>query len=158
MSEGSDQAPVAENAANAAPEPGGTGQQAQRRSPWVSSLAAIKYILQLGKRNDIQFRASDKITTYLVAAAIFCWIGLILCPVAIMPLAVGCDILLVAALVNYVANRLGILTTLPPRTAALVTELMCGICMITILTVMNFNALFGALESMATQAGMSWHP
>jgi hypothetical protein len=126
----------------------------QRRGPWLSSWAAIKYVLDLGKRNDIQFRASDRITTYLLMGAGSCWIALMMCPIAIVPLAVACDILFVAAVVYYIANRLGIITTLTPRTAALITELICGIGMLMILTVMNFNALFAFIESVSKPGGL----
>jgi hypothetical protein len=126
----------------------------QRRGPWMSSWAAVTYVLDLGKRNDIQFRASDRITTYLLMGAGCCWVALMMCPVAIVPLAVACDILFVAAVIYYIANRLGIITTLPPRTAALITELICGIGMLMILTVMNFNALFAYIESISRPGGL----
>lgn len=169
MSESNEPTPAAAEAAgssspvvnSSADEPGttssvtdGTTTTIPRRGPWQSSLAAIKYVIDLGKRNDIQFRASDRITTYLLIAAGSCWVALMLFPVAIVPLAVTCDILFVAAVINYIANRLGIITTLPPRTAALITELICGVGMLMILTVMNCNALFAFIESIAKQGGM----
>jgi uncharacterized membrane protein len=126
----------------------------QRRNPWQSSGAAIKYVIDLGQRKDIQFRSTDRVTTYLLMAAGFCWVALMMCPFAIVPLAVACDALFVAAVIYYIANRLGIITTLPPRTAALITELICGIGMLMILTVMNFNALFAFIESISKPGGL----
>jgi hypothetical protein len=100
---------------------------AQRRSSWEASLAAVSYINSVTKQPQFNIRQSDKITAL---SLILATLATVLClllhkPTGLsMQLMAMCDFFLGVSLVIYVCNRLGIITSLHPRQASLIWQLM----------------------------------
>ena len=115
-----------------------------RRSRWLSSIAALKYVGSISKDDDIKVRDSDRATAIAL---------LVMCVVALSSLLVPqleshrvdfvliADVLVGLALVMYVANRFGIVTTFAPRQALLTWQLMLGSSLLGIFATINL-ALF----------------
>ncbi len=131
--------------AGAAPRAGEVvtgGGFAQRRSRWQSSFAALKYVTALANDNEIKIRDTDRATSIaLLIVSILTVLSLIVRPFApysINLLAVV-DLLAGASLSFYLANRFGILTTLPPRQALLIWQLVLGSIFIGMFVAINIG-------------------
>lgn len=111
-----------------------------RRSRWISSLAALRYVSSVSNDNEIKVRDSDRATT----------IALLVCCVAALSSLVipqleqhrhafvlAADVLVGLALLMYVSNRFGIVTTFAPRQALLTWQLMLGSSLLGIFLTIN---------------------
>lgn len=139
-------------------KPSGTGsvdtvklaadQVINRRSRWLSSLAALRYVSTVQKDNDIKVRDSDKATAIAL---------LLSCAVALVSLVVPqleqhrvnfvlvADALVGVSLFTYVVNRFGIVTTFQPRQALLTWQLMLGSSLLGIFLTINLALLIAAV-------------
>ncbi len=121
-------------------EPG----MSQRRGNWTTTLAAISYINSFGKNSEFKTRQSDRLTSltlYLTSIAmIICLVFHKLSGFSFQ-LTVLCDLILGISLIFYVSHRLGILTTLPPRQAALVWQLLKAFVFIGIFITVNLDLI-----------------
>ncbi len=101
----------------------------ERRSRWESSFVALRYLSGIGRDTQIKVRESDRATSFsLLIVAIVTMVSLFVPGLAeyrFNMLAV-CDLLAGVSVVFYIANRFGILATLPPRAALLCWQLMLG--------------------------------
>ena len=95
-------------------------QPKERRSRWESSFVALRYLSGIGKDAQLKVRDSDRATSVMLLV-----IGILTLASIFIPtlaelrfnfLAV-CDLLAGVCIVFYIANRFGILSTLPPRAA-----------------------------------------
>lgn len=110
-----------------------TEQVINRRSRWLSAAAALRYVSSVQKDNELKVRDSDKATA--IALLLCCFMAL-LC--LIVPQLEDYKVLFVlvsgilvgVALLMYVANRFGIVTTFQPRQALLTWQLMLGSCLL----------------------------
>jgi len=115
----------------------------QRRSPWASSLAALKYIGDASATDEVQVRTSDRVT---VIALLICCIAEVLSltytPMADLRLAfiVISDIVLAVAVVMFIVYRLGILSSLGKRQAIICWQLMMGCIFLGIFLCVNVAA------------------
>jgi hypothetical protein len=104
-------------------------QPKERRSRWESSFVALRYLAGIGKDAQLKVRDSDRATSLMLAI-----IGLLTVVSIFVPtlaiirfnLLAVCDVLAGVCIVFYIANRFGILSTLPPRSAILCWQLMIG--------------------------------
>lgn len=111
-----------------------------RRSRWISSLAALRYVSSVHGDDDIKVRDSDRATT--IALLVCCVIAL---ACLVFPqleqhritFVVAADLLVGLALLMYVANRFGIVTTFKPRQAVLTWQLMLGSSLLGIFLTIN---------------------
>jgi hypothetical protein len=101
--------------------------QTERRSRFASSLAALSYVTSLSREDEVKLRDSDRATTIMLA--LVC--GLTIVSFFIKALVTQrinllflCDVLFGAALVLYLTNRFGIVSTMPSRQALLTWQLM----------------------------------
>jgi hypothetical protein len=99
----------------------------KRRSRWLTSLLAFRYVQSVSADVGIRIRDTDKATSIALAIATIC---LVLSP-WINPLGkirtnllVVCDIFAGAVLVFYFANRFGIINTFSKRQALLTWQLI----------------------------------
>jgi hypothetical protein len=138
-------APVVSSAVSStvsAPAVGGDGAS-QRRSPWESSAAAIKYVGQASATDEVQVRTSDRVT---VIALLICCIAevlsLVYTPMANMRVAfiVISDIVLAVAVTMFLVYRLGILSSLGKRQALICWQLMMGCVFLGIFLCVNVAA------------------
>lgn len=129
----------------------------QRRSRWLSSWAALKYINSLYKTDEVKVRESDKTTNLLLSLAILGIAVLIFCPIALArgPLALVCDLLFAATVISYIANRLGILSTLSPRQAVLVWEVCIGMAIFAVLIAVNMSCLTDMFRAVVMTSSVS---
>lgn len=115
-----------------------------RRSRWLSSIAALKYVGSISKDDDIKVRDSDRATAI---ALLICCVAALSCLLVPQLEAHRVDFVLAAdalvglALLMYVANRFGIVTTFAPRQALLTWQLMLGSSLLGIFVTINL-ALF----------------
>lgn len=94
-----------------------------RRLNIASVFHAYKYVLESFNAGTVKQRFSDSITLGLVFLCITSLIVAIFVPVP--PIIKICPLILTwAAVVSYIINRLGILTSLSPRQAILVGEII----------------------------------
>jgi hypothetical protein len=115
-----------------------------RRSRWLSSIAALKYVGSISKDDDIKVRDSDRATAI---ALLICCVAALSC--LLVPqleshrvdFVLAADALVGLALLMYVANRFGIVTTFAPRQALLTWQLMLGSSLLGIFITINL-ALF----------------
>lgn len=120
--------------------PAAAGGIGQRRSPWESSLAALRYIGSISRDDELRVRDSDRATSiFLLLSSILTVLSLLLKPLAAyrLPFVLVCDVLVGAMLVFYVINRFGIINTLTPRQALLTWQLMMGSAFIGIFMTIN---------------------
>lgn len=116
---------------------------ALRRSPWLSSIAAIQYVGQASATHDIQVRTSDRVT---VIALLICCIAevlsLVYTPMAGMRLAFIAisDVVLAVAVTMFMVYRLGILSSLGKRQALICWQLMMGCIFLGIFLCVNVAA------------------
>jgi hypothetical protein len=113
----------------------------KRKSRWITTLLALQYVTSISKDNYVRLRVSDRVTSIaLLLAVILAVSSLVFRPLADVrtPLALLCDALVGAMLLFYMANRLGVLTTLPPRQALLAWELILVSCIVGIFLTVNF--------------------
>lgn len=117
-------------------------QIVKRRSRWQSSLAAIRYIDGISKDNEVKLRDTDRATSLaLLVVCIFACLSMFLPQLSAhrVPLVGAADVLLGCTLLTHVANRLGIVTTLTPRQAVLVWQLMMGASLIGVFMAINLG-------------------
>ncbi len=116
---------------------------AQRRSPWASSAAALRYIGDASATDEVQVRTSDRVT---VIALLICCIAEVLSltytPMADLRLAfiVISDIVLAVAVIMFIVYRLGILSSLGKRQAIICWQLMMGCIFLGIFLCVNVAA------------------
>lgn len=115
-----------------------------RRSRWVSSLAAFRYVNSIQKDNAVRVRDSDKVTT--ISLVSFCVLALICLLVPQLErqrlvFVSGADIMVGLSLITYVANRFGIVSTFQPRQALLTWQLMLGASLLGIFFTINLAML-----------------
>jgi hypothetical protein len=101
----------------------------ERRSRWESSFVALRYLSGIGRDTQIKVRDSDRATSFsLLIVAFLTLVSLFVPGLADFRfnLLAVCDVLAGVSVVFYIANRFGILSTLPPRAALLCWQLMLG--------------------------------
>jgi hypothetical protein len=123
------------------------GGRSKRRSRWNSSLSAIQYVSKLSRDDDVRIRDSDRATgIFLGVSTALTFLSLIVPGLAPHRLAfvLVCDVLVGVMLALFVANRFGILSTLKPRQALLVWQLIMGGAFLGIFITINVAILIGA--------------
>jgi hypothetical protein len=118
-------AAVAEEVKPMTPPP----QPKERRSRWESSFVALRYLSGIGRDTQIKVRDSDRATSFgLLIVAVLTMVSMFVPALADFRfnLLAVCDVLAGVSVVFYIANRFGILSTLPPRAALLCWQLMLG--------------------------------
>jgi hypothetical protein len=144
MSETGDETVSAENATPVVKDVNAI--QTERRSRFVSSWAALGYVMSLSRESEIKLRDSDRATTIMLAFV--CALTIISFFIKSMVpqrlnLLLLCDVLFGATLFFYLTNRFGIVSTLPSRQALLTWQLMlCAFLIGTFVTV-NLLMLLG---------------
>lgn len=134
----------------AGPESSQTPPQG-RQSIWSTSYQAIKRVTSLPRT---KLRLVDKTTDILLAVSIVLVVLLssIPCHGWQTVVAVGCDALCIIAVIFFLADRLGILNTLPDRQSVLVWDLAVGALifgiLITINAILLIRAIFHPLGAM----------
>lgn len=113
-----------------------------RRSRWVSSLAALRYVSSVSQDDEIKVRDTDQATTLaLLICSTLAFISLIpgitLLDKHRIPLVLASDLLIGFGLLLYVANRFGIVTTFQPRQALLIWQLMLGCSLLGMFLALN---------------------
>ena len=101
----------------------------ERRSRWESSFVALRYLSGIGRDTQIKVRDSDRATSFsLLIVAFLTLVSLFVPGLADFRfnLLAVCDLLAGVSVIFYIANRFGILSTLPPRAALLCWQLMLG--------------------------------
>ena len=136
----SDKNPAAASAGNVETIKISADQIVNRRSRWVSSAAALRYVSSIQKDNELKVRDSDKATAIALLAC--CFIALVCLVVPgfeayRVAFALAADVLLGVSLLTYVANRFGIITTFQARPALLTWQLMLGASLIGIFLTIN---------------------
>lgn len=121
-----------------------TDQVINRRSRWLSAAAALRYVNGVQKDNDLKVRDSDKATA--IALLCCCFVALLCLVVPQLEdfkvvFVLVSDILVGVALLMYVANRFGIVTTFQPRQALLTWQLMLGSCLLGVFLTINLALL-----------------
>ncbi|MBY0547743.1 MAG: hypothetical protein K2W95_10640 [Candidatus Obscuribacterales bacterium] len=115
-----------------------------RRSRWVSSAAALRYVTSIQNDHDLKVRDSDKATAIALLAC--CFIALVCLVVPgfenfRVTFVLSADLLVGISLLMYVANRFGIVTTFQPRQALLTWQLMLGASLLGIFLTINLALL-----------------
>lgn len=116
----------------------------KRRSRWQSSLAALRYIDGITKDHEVKLRDTDRATSLaLLVVCVFACISMFVPQLSShrIPLVGAADVLLGLTLLTHVANRFGILTTLTPRQAVLVWQLMMGSSLIGVFMAINLGII-----------------
>jgi hypothetical protein len=116
----------------------------QRRSRWHSSMTAFRYVNSLSRDDEVKVRDTDRATSIaLLVVSVLTVLSLIIRPFAThrLDLLLVCDLLVGASLMFYVANRFGILSTMPPRQALLAWQLMMGAGFIGVFTTINLAVI-----------------
>ncbi len=104
-------------------KPQGAEPSVPRRINVANVFHAYKYVVESFNSGSVKQRFSDSFTLGLVFLCITSLILAIFVPVA--PLIKICPLFLTwAAVISYIVNRLGILTSLSPRQAILVGEII----------------------------------
>ncbi len=118
-----------------------------RRSRWMSSFLALRYVESVSKDDDIKVRDSDRATSIALLVCCFAALACLLIPqleTHRIDFVLAADALVGIALLMYVANRFGIVTTFLPRQALLTFQLMMGSGLLGIFLTINL-ALFLAV-------------
>ena len=145
-----DEAPSAQTAA-AADAPKQTSlidSVINRRSRWISAMAALRYVNSVSGDEEIKVRDSDRYTS--IALLVCCVLSLICLVVPEFEAQrIGCviaaDVLVGLALLMYVANRFGVVTTFQPRQALLTWQLMLGSSLLGIFMTINLALILAVL-------------
>ena len=134
-------------------------EMVKRRSRWQSSLAALRYVSSVSRDDEVKLRDTDRATSlWLLIVCLLAVLCLVLpqfaqtapgplgwlfgfMAVQRMPLILAADVLIGIALLMYVANRFGIVTTLTPRQALLTWQLMLGSSLLGIFLAVNLGAI-----------------
>ncbi len=114
----------------------------KRRSRWQSSLAAMRYIDGISKDHEVKLRDTDRATSLaLLVVCVFACLSMFLPQLSAhrLPLVGAADVLLGMTLMTHVANRFGIVTTLTPRQAVLVWQLMMGASLLGVFMAINLG-------------------
>lgn len=97
-------------------------ERKERRSPWVSTWAALMYINGIPKG---RVRTSDKTTAIFLGLSIILVGSVMFVPAAFSASAgILTDFILGMTIVSFFINRFGIITTLQERQAVLIWDLM----------------------------------
>lgn len=119
-----------------------------RRSRWVSSLSALRYVSSVAKDDDIKVRDSDRATAIALLICCFAALSCLLIPqleAHRIDFVLAADALVGLALLMYVANRFGIVTTFLPRQALLTWQLMLGSSLLGIFLTINLALILAAV-------------
>lgn len=119
-----------------------------RRSRWVSSLSALRYVSSVAKDDDIKVRDSDRATAIALLICCFAALACLLIPqleAHRIDFVLAADSLVGLALLMYVANRFGIVTTFAPRQALLTWQLMLGSSLLGIFLTINLALILAFL-------------
>lgn len=118
----------------------------RRRSRWHSAAAAIKYLNGLPRK---EFRDTDRTTNILLIASLVVLAALVFTPLDAtrFPLAMACILLFGTTIVFFVANRFGIIGTLTPRQAVLVWDLLVGVSLLIVFSVMCIEGVVFMLRT-----------
>ena len=119
-----------------------------RRSRWLSSLAALRYVGSVAKDDDIKVRDSDRATAIALLVCCFAALSCLLIPQLEshrIDFVLAADALVGLALLMYVANRFGIVTTFQPRQAMLTWQLMLGSSLLGIFLTINLALILAAV-------------
>ncbi len=122
-------------------------ERKKRRSRWHSSLKAFQYVSKISRDDDVRIRDSDRATgIFLAIATALTFMSLVVPSLAPhrLPFVLVCDVLVGVMLALYVANRLGILSTLRPRQALLAWQLIVGAAFLGVFITVNLAILIGA--------------
>jgi len=128
------------------PSPSGDANKApvdsviNRRSRWISAFSALRYVNSVSRDEEIKTRDSDRATSI---ALLVCCVAALIC--LLVPsleahrvgFVVAADLLVGLALLMYVANRFGVVTTFQPRQALLTWQLMLGSSLLGIFLTIN---------------------
>lgn len=119
-----------------------------RRSRWISAMAALSYVNSVSRDEEIKTRDSDRATSI---ALFICCVAAFACLVvpALENYRIGfvlaADVLVGVAMLMYVANRFGVITTFQPRQALLTWQLMLGSSLLGIFLTINLALLLALL-------------
>lgn len=119
-----------------------------RRSRWLSSLAALRYVSGIQKDEEIKVRDSDKATAI---SLLLCCAAALVCLVVPgfeayrVTFVLAADALVGISLLMYVANRFGIVTTFLPRQALLTWQLMLGSSLLGIFMTINLAMIIASV-------------
>lgn len=119
-----------------------------RRSRWLSSLAALRYVGSVAKDDEIKVRDSDRATAIALLICCFAALSCLLVPqleAHRIDFVLAADALVGLALLMYVANRFGIVTTFAPRQALLTWQLMLGSSLLGIFLTINLALILAAV-------------
>ena len=116
------------------------GDISMRRSPWKSSIAAIKYVHGAAKTDYVQIRTSDRVT--VIALLFFCIaeiLSIVYSPLYGFRFAFMCccDIILGTCIVLFLVYRIGILSALNTRQAIICWQMMMGCIFLGIFICLN---------------------
>ncbi len=129
------------------------GGISQRRSRWHSSLTAFRYVNSLSRDDEVKVRDTDRATSVaLLVVSVLAVLSMVIRPFAThrLDLLLVCDLLVGASLMFYVANRFGILSTLPPRQALLTWQLMMGAGFVGVFTTINLAVIIALVVANLT--------
>ena len=127
----------------------------QRRSPWQASLAAINYINEIKKQPEFKVRQTDKITAIsLLLSAMATLLCLMLRRLSGLSFVftIVSDISLGICLFIYVSHRLGVITVLSTRQAALVWQLLKAFTFVGFFITINLALLLSLIFSLVFYA------
>jgi hypothetical protein len=119
-----------------------------RRSRWLSSLSALRYVGSVAKDEDIKVRDSDRATAIALLICCFAALACLLIPqleTHRIGFVLAADALVGLSLLMYVANRFGIVTTFAPRQALLTWQLMLGSSLLGIFMTINLALLLAVV-------------
>jgi len=116
------------------------GDISMRRSPWKSSLAAIRYVQEAAKTDHVQIRTSDRLT--IIALLFFCIaevLSLVYSPLHGLRFAFMCccDFILGTCILLFLIYRVGILSALNTRLALICWQMMMGCIFLGIFLCLN---------------------
>jgi hypothetical protein len=116
------------------------GDISMRRSPWKSSMAAIRYVQEAAKTDFVQIRTSDRLT--IIALLFFCIaevLSLVYTPLHgfRFGLMCCCDAILGACVFLFLIYRIGILSALNTRQALICWQMMMGCVFLGIFLCLN---------------------
>lgn len=122
----------------------------ERRSRWSSSRDAVKHIADSFGSEGKQVRSSDKATSILLVFVALAATAYVLFPGYRSAVLVLADIVAGGTIVVYLANRLGIFTSLDSRKTVIIAELLLGMFVLSILLMLNAIALREVAVSVLT--------
>jgi hypothetical protein len=116
------------------------GDISMRRSPWKSSMAAIRYVQEAAKTDYVQIRTSDRLT--IIALLFFCIaevLSLVYSPLHGFRFALMCccDFILGTCVLLFLVYRVGILSALNTRQALICWQMMMGCIFLGIFLCLN---------------------